>query len=277
MKNFIAVTVILALMTTAAVAADPVTKSRVWTEIYPVTTETPRLAIRNIWGNVRVRPGKSGEISVTIDELRSAPDQKGFEDSLEALRLDIEADSNGASFLVGERSRRPAERNTCRGCRVDYQFEVLVPVGTLVDVGTVMDGRVDVAGIAGTISASNVNGPVSVSDMGDCEVLESVNGAVDLSFTRAPNQDCDIETINGDITIVMPEGTGLDVAFDLFNGRMVTDFPVEPLALPANVEHTLSNGRNRYRIQQSAGIRLEGGGSIFSISSLNGDIRIRKN
>ena len=277
MNNVIIGAAVFALIASTAAAASPVTESRVWSETYPVTTDTPSLSIRNIWGTVRVRPGVSGEISVTVDEKRTAPDQRRFDYSLEALSLDIETDSNGVSFLVGERSRRQTEHGTCRGCRVDYQFDVRVPIGTQVDVGTVMDGRVDVAGIAGTISASNVNGPVAVSDMRDCKVLESVNGSVDLSFARAPHQDCVIETINGDVTIVMAEGTGLDVALDQFNGRMVSEFPVESFALPATVEHTLSDGRNRYRIQKSTGIRLEGGGPRFSISSLNGDIRIQKN
>jgi hypothetical protein len=74
----------------------------------------------------------------------------------------------------------------------------------------------------------------------------------------------------------MPVGTGLDVALDLFNGRMVSDFQVDAYALPAVVEHTRDDGQHRYRIQQSAGIRLEGGGPTFSISSLNGDIRIQE-
>ncbi len=276
MKKLIVGTSIFCLIASAAAAAEAVTESRVWTETYPVTTATPRLSISNIWGNIRVRPGASGQISVTIDELRSAPDQTRFERSLEALKLDIEADINGVSFQVGEQSRIWGGSDPCRGCRVDYQFEVLVPTGTQVDVGTVTDGRIDVAGIAGNISASNVNGPIAISELRDCEVLESVNGSVDLRFVLAPGQDCNIETINGDITINMPDGTGLDVALDLFNGRMVSEFQVESFALPARVEHSRADGHHRYRIQQSAGIRLEGGGPTFSISSLNGDVRFQK-
>ena len=126
------------------------------------------------------------------------------------------------------------------------------------------------------ISASNVNGPINVSEVRDCEMLESVNGKVDVSFTLAPGQDCNIETVNGDITLAIPSGSGLDVALDLFNGRMVSEFSVDPLAMPATVEHISDGDGHRYKIQQSAGLRLEGGGPKFSISSLNGDIRIQK-
>lgn len=276
MRKIIIVTVYLMLTVSVVAAADPVTESNVWTEVYPVTATTPSLYISNIWGNVRVRPGTSGQISVTIDERRSAPDQKRFDRSLEMLDLDIQADNEGVSFKVGERSRDWGRNGGCRGCRVDYQFEVLVPPGTQLDVGTIIDGRIDVAGVDGKISASNVNGPIAVSELQNCESLESVNGAVDLRFSMAPGQDCNIDTINGDITISMPSGSGLDVALDQFNGRMVSEFQVAALAFPAQIEQTSNEGRKRYRIQQSAGLRLEGGGPTFSISSMNGDVRIQK-
>jgi len=276
MKNIIAGAGLLALVSSAAMAAQPITENKVWTETFPLNTTTPKLIVSNIWGNVRVRPGDVDEITITVDESRSAPDQERFDRSLESLKLNIAADSNGVSLEVGVRDREWERHDPCRGCRVDFQFEVLVPPGTELDVGTVMAGTVDVAGIAGMISASNVNGPISIREMRDCNLLESVNGEVDVSFALAPGQNCNIETINGDITMVLPNGSGLDVALDLFNGRMISEFSVDPFALPAQIEHTSTNGRHRYRVQQSAGLRLDGGGPTFTISSLNGDIRIQK-
>ncbi len=263
------------LAATVADAAD-VTETRVWTERYPVDAVSPLLSISNIWGNVRVRAGNSGEISVVVDERRTAPNRELFERSLEALKLNIAANNNGVSMQVGDLNRSFHRDNQCRGCRVDYQFEVLVPPGTQLDVGTVMDGTIDVAGVLGAVRASNVNGPISVSELRDCDHLESVNGKVDVSFATAPGQSCAIETINGDITLSLPAGSGLDVALDLFNGRMTSEFSVDPLALPVSVEQTKEGDGHRYRIQQSAGLRLEGGGPLFSLSSLNGDIRIQK-
>jgi len=264
-----------ALMSSANAA--PVSETRTWTESFPVTSEAPQLTIKNIWGNVNVRPGSPGTISVVIDEKRSAPSQALFERSLETFRLDIETDVDGVAIYVGDHDGTWERRDPCRGCRVDYQFEVTVPPGTQLDVSTVNDGRIDVSGISGMVSASNVNGPISVSEIGNCNDLDSVNGAVDVSFSTAPGQDCSIGTINGDIAISMPDGSGLDVALDLFNGRMTTEFEVDSYALPAQVEQSNDNGRLRYKIQQSAGLRIENGGPTFSISSLNGDIRFQKN
>jgi hypothetical protein len=264
------------LLFSAAVAAQSVTESKVWTENFTVSGAEPTLRISNIWGTVRVRPGPAGQISVTVDETRSAPDQERFDRSLLVLNLDIQATEDEVSIVVGEPTRRWQRTDPCRGCRVDYQFDVTVPEGTKLELGTVLDGAIDVGGVAGTVSASNVNGPIRAHELSNCENLESVNGELDVSFGRAPASDCDIETINGDINLSLPNGSGLDVALDQFNGRMVSEFDVDTLALPATVEKSTEDGGTRYRIQQSAGLRLDGGGPMFSISSLNGDVRIRK-
>ena len=266
----------LLILANTAIAGERVEQSKTWTETFPVTAASPTLEIENIWGDVRVRPGKAGEVVVTISEKRSAPDQKRFDRSLETLKLNTESDDSGVAFYVGTADRDWHGRNRCRDCRVEYQFDVVVPVDTQLDVSTVNDGRIDVADVAGSVSAANVNGPISVSGMHVCEELNSVNGEVDLGFATPPGDNCSIETINGDITLALPENSDFDVAMDLFNGRMLTQLPVDSLALPATVEHTESNGRHQYRIAQQAGVRIGAGGPLFTISSINGDIRIQK-
>ena len=269
---------LLALLVLADNAAATVTDQRTWSQSFPVSAAAPRLLIDNIWGNVRVRVGAAREIAVTVDEKRSAPSQDLFELSKQTLFLDVQADGESVAMVVGkpdDPTVRPRV-NRCRGCRVDYQFEVTVPPGTQIDVRTVTDGGIDVAGGGGPVSASNVNGPVAVQDLQDCTAIESVNGAVEVSFARAPSRDCSIKTINGDITLTVPGGTGLDAALSVMQGSVVSEFDLEPLALPAKIDQHKEDGRFVYHIEQAAGIRLGAGGPTFNIESLNGDLRIRK-
>ena len=111
----------------------------------------------------------------------------------------------------------------------------------------------------------------TINEQSDMMVIGEAD-SVESALNRAREALPDIALLD----VKLPDGTGLDVALDQFNGRMVSEFPVDPFALPATVEHTTDNGGHRYRIQQSAGLRLEGGGPLFSISSLNGDVRIQK-
>ena len=264
--------VLLASGTANATVSD----QKTWSDTYPVSAAVPKLLIDNIWGNVRVRSGSTREIVVTVSEKRSAPTQELFDLSKETIYLDVQADAAGVSLIVAKPERMMGRRDRCRDCRVDYQFEVTVPTGTDVDVSTVTDGGIDVAGTRGPVNASNVNGPVAARDLQDCAQIESVNGAVDVSFARSPSRDCSIKTINGDITLTVPGSAGLDAALSMMQGKVVSEFDLEPLALPAKVEQRNEDGRFIYHIAQAAGIRLGKGGPTFSIESLNGDLRIRK-
>ena len=256
-------------------AATPVVEQSTWSETYSVRSASPHLVISNIWGGVKVLPGKSGEISVSAVEMRSAPDQERFDRSFETIRLSVDADADGVSFIVGDPDERWHRMDECHGCRLDIQFEVFVPPGTIIDVGTVMDGLVDINGVTGVVTASNVNGSIVADNIQECASIESVNGRVDVGFSQKPVRDCSIETINGDITLGIPADAGLDVTFDLFNGEVVSELMADPLDLPATVEHTTKNGHNQYRIQKRSGLRIGAGGATYSISSMNGDVLIR--
>lgn len=283
MKNFISIAILLLLLFTGlAHAATPgsnktISEEKAWTETYAVGTSTPHLEISNIWGGVRVRTGNTNEIVVSITELRSAPDQEMFDLSLERIYLDVETDSNSVTILVGDRDNRWDRMSHCRSCRVDYQFDVVVPPNSVIDVGTVMDGLVDVSGVTGVVSASNVNGSVTVDKIRNCDNINSVNGRVKIGFSTAPIRDCEIQTVNGHITLNMPDDTSLDVTADLFNGEIQSDFPMDALSYPATVEHVVEDGRNQYRIQKLSGVRIGAGGPTYTIASINGDIRIRRN
>ena len=274
-RHLILLPVLLAPMT--ALAADRVEERDAWTETWTVTADEPLLDISNIWGNVIVQPGAEGEITLSVKELRSAPTPELLTRSHEALPVNVAGDEAGVSLVVGHRDERWQRMDPCRHCRVALDIEVRVPRGARIDVATVNEGRVSVSGITGPVSARNVNGPVTVEGAHACEELASVNGAVRIGFDARPGGDCSIETINGDIRLSVPADSGLDIAMDLFNGRVVSALPVDPLALPARIEHSTSGGRHRYTIDQPAGIRIAGGGPVFSVSSMNGDVRIQKN
>ena len=173
-----------------------------------------------------------------------------------------------SSMVVGKPERMMGRRiDRCRDCRVDYQFEVIVPPGTQIDVSTVTDGGIDVAGAGGAVRASNVNGPVAAKDLQDCAQIESVNGAVEVSFARSPSHDCSIKTINGDITLTVPGGAGLDAALSMMQGNVVSEFDLEPLALPAKVEQ--SQGGRALRLSHRAGGRRSASATAARLSASN--------
>lgn len=275
MTAAILVSLLLSLSIGAALA-DRVEDRRQWTERFEVSTTEPVIEIHNIWGDVRVSAGPEGEITMDIREFRAAPSEALFERSMDIYPLEIQADNHAVLARVGQSRQSWRGKDPCRRCRVEVQFDVRVPPNSRVYVSTVNDGRLEVSDIQGQVSADNVNGPVAIHNARACESVESVNGDVSLSFRTPPGADCQIETVNGDIRLQVPDGSGLDLAVDLGNGRMTSEFSLDPLAIPARVEHRETGGGHQYRIEQVAGVRLAGGGATFSVSSLNGDLRISK-
>jgi hypothetical protein len=268
---------VLVLLSSASNAAEGISEQKTWQQSYPVSVSSPRLFVRNIWGNVTVRVGEATEIAVTVNEHREAPTSALLEQSKTLIRLELETTGEGVSMIVGNPDRTERHTDMCRGCRVEYQFEIAVPAGTHVDVGTVTDGRVEITGVRGAVNASNVNGPVRVRDLNDCANIESVNGALDVVFARAPSEDCSLKTINGRITVGLPANAGLDAMLSMGHGEVESDFDVEPMTLPAKVEKQQRDDRIGYRIEQPAAVRVGPGGPTFTFASLNGDVRIVKN
>ena len=213
---------------------------------YPVAGDSPRLVIENIWGGIKVSTHSKSEIIVSIKEKYSAPTQELLEKSKTVFALHTDTDNQSLSLVVGDQHNNRNDGDHCRKCRADFQFDVLVPVNANVDLRTVMDGKIVVEKVRGLIKAVNVNEAVMLTDITQCSEVTTVNNRIDVTFQNVPKRGCDIKTINGDVVISLPERVDIDVAFDMLNGRMHSEFDVNSLNRPGIVEHEEINGRNLY-------------------------------
>jgi hypothetical protein len=276
MKALIGVVAIVSVLACTDVRAERIVEQKNWRQAYVVAAGQPKLVVQNIWGNVRVRAGAVGQIVVEASEKRSAETAEAFEKSKEQLRLQIETSADGVSLVVTHPERRDRV-DVCQGCSLEYQFEITVPADAVIDVRTVTDGRVDVTGIRGPVAAGNVNGAVAVSGLTECSSIESVNGTLEVTFARTPAKDCKLKTINGEITVGLPAGAGMDAILDLGHGQIESDFDVDAMTLPVKVEKRQEQDHWSYRVQKSTGLRVGAGGPTFTFASLNGDVRILRN
>lgn len=268
---------LIMIVACACVSANPVVYENTWTEKYSLTSATPTLVIENIWGDVKVKAGAGNEFVITVHERRSAENQTLLDESRTLIPLSVQADSEAVTIIVGERDTvNKRRRNQCRNCRAEYNFDVQVPADAKIDVSTVVDGEVVVEGVHNVAKAANVNGPIVLNNIQRCEFIKSINRSVEILFARSPDRDCDIDTINGDMTIVLPDKADLNAQFKINNGTIKSDFEFEPLLSAPTVDQYQHNGRNVYRIEKNNAVRIGGGGSTLSFISLNGDVQLRK-
>jgi hypothetical protein len=205
--------------------------------------------------------GNEVEVTATIREHRRG----------NAEDIDIEVIEHGggvticAMYPTPRRADRDNEcrpdgrtRNNTNDIDVSVHFTVHVPSG--VDfVGRTVNGDVQVESLSGDVEAHSVNGDVDVSTSGLAQA-STVNGSIRAQVGRADwDGSLEFETVNGSITVELPDGVGADVTAATVNGGIETDFPLTV--------------RGRFSSKRISGIIGEGGRRLW-LETVNGSIRI---
>lgn len=273
--NIHTLTLLVAALASATADAAPVIEEKDWTESFDVSG-TATLSIDIIWGDITIRRGAGDKVALSIHTVREAADAENFQHSLTLIPFRLQQTDNGVYLSVGRPDAGWNGRRHCHECKLRVDVIATVPANSRLDVHTVNEGSVRIAGVSGQVSASNVNGPVSADDLTQCGHIETINGDVDVVFGQSPGSDCLIETMNGDIELALPAGAGADFAVALTNGRIRSRDDLAAHALPATVSQTTRRGRQYYKIEQLAGLRLGSGGNTITLKSFNGDVSVAR-
>lgn len=157
--------------------------------------------------------------------------------------------------------------------RLDYK--VKVPRGISVKVSTVNNGDVYVKNSGGEIYAGNVNGDITLEGIQGNTKANTVNGVIEVTYDKVPNDFGSFKTVNGDILIAAPERSSAQYNFQTQYGKVYSDFDFDAKVAPKMVA-TSSDRGTKYKISNSNGYQVGKGGPAFEFETLNGDIRIRK-
>lgn len=223
-----------------------------------------RLEVKGVNGDVRavLASGAEAVVNATKHARRSDPEE---------VEIKVVESEDGITICaVYPTPPRARQENTCEpGDRwhtntenndVVVDFEVRVPAGVVFN-GKTVNGEMSAEGLKADVQASTVNGSVRVTTTGLAEA-STVNGSVYVEMGRADWPDeLDFSTVNGKITLILPAKLDTEVRASTVNGDMESDFPM-----------TVSGrfGPRRWRGTIGAG------GRTLSLSTVNGEIRLRK-
>jgi len=219
--------------------------------------------IKNINGDVDAVRGTGNQVEVT------AVKREGHRGDSDEVTFDVVEHDGGVTIcaVYPDSGRRPNECRPGDGGRMnthdndtEVHFTVRLPAG--VDfTGKSVNGDVSIEGVTGNAIARTVNGDVQVSAAGAVEA-STVNGSIN-AVMGAANFDDDLEfhTVNGSITLELPEGVNADVSASTVNGGMETDFPltVQGRWGPRHLRGTIGSG-----------------GKSISLETVNGTISLRR-
>ena len=223
------------------------------------------LRVRNVIGEVRVRPGTSDRVEVvgTKSWRRGDPSM---------VRIESRKSSDGSILVCafwnenatcdesGYRSRGEG-RDRNRNNDVNVDFEVRLPRGVNIGAWSV-NGEVSVEGATGEVEAGSVNGSVDATSSGGPVQASSVNGTVHARMGRVGgNDDLEFSSVNGNVIAEFGEDIDAQIELSTVNGRFQTDWPVTITGRvdPRHLRATIGKGGRRIRL-----------------STVNGNVELRK-
>jgi DUF4097 and DUF4098 domain-containing protein YvlB len=137
--------------------------------------------------------------------------------------------------------------------RVD--FTVRVPAGVRF-VGRTLKGQVEAASLKSDIEVFTINGNVRVSTDGNV-MARSMTGSIDASLAGTNwTRPVDLQTVNGDIIVGLPNGANASVRGETRSGRITSDFPLT--VEKKRVNGVIGNGAGSLRLKTETGsIKLQ--------------------
>lgn len=213
-----------------------------------------RFSVSNVNGSITVTGGDGN--SVEIIATRKASNQK----ELDKIEIEI---THSASEIVVETELGKSGSWYSRGSNnSSVKYKIIVPAGTNLDSVETVNGEVVISGVWGEVVAETVNGDLDVSGLAGDVKLATVNGSIDASFDKLEGQQrVKAETVNGRITIKLPDNADVKVSADTLNGGInASDFDLETARgfVGSDLNGNIGNGSAR-----------------LNVDTVNGSIKIR--
>lgn len=228
------------------------------------------LEVKGIAGNIRTTLASGNQAEVIARKRGDADDfhQVAIEVAEVGNRVVICAVygtwNHGQDHCNPDRSNRGDNRDHHQNVSIDtdVDFEVRLPAG--VDFrGTVVSGDITADGLRSDVSATTVEGDVSVVTTGRAWA-NTVSGDIELEMGDFSGGDLDFNTVSGDIVLWLPADFSADVDFNSLSGDFETDFDIDV----------------RRRNDRWVGLQIEGtiggGGRELSLNTISGNVELRR-
>ena len=99
--------------------------------------------------------------------------------------------------------------------------------------------------IDNTVSVSNVNGNLNLTDVVGSTSVSLVNGQIDAKVTLTINGTTDLSTVNGNVNLDIPVNTSANFSANLTNGNITVSNLVlqNPVSSPTSLSGRFGDGQ----------------------------------
>lgn len=237
---------LLVLSTSTIVIAAP--EGRLWTARYPLAPGG-RLQLTNVQGSIAVEGWDRPEVELVALKV-------GEPGSGEAA-IAVERGDDWLSI----RTLYPVE--SAEPVQVDFYLRV--PRQVRLEELVTVNGDIRVYDVEGTVAARTLNGDIEQSGIRGSVAARALNGSITVKLRGlASNGSLDLETINGDVRLLLPPRADADLELSTVAGRIDSELRLE--ANPAS-----AGGDNALRA------RVGRGGAPVRLRTVRGDIVVAEN
>ncbi len=220
--------------------------------------------VRGINGSIRAEPSSGRDVEVVAYKTGHVYESGGISAAIDVQVVEYNGgvticavyptvDGHPSPCLPGANSPINSLNND-----VNIDFTVRLPKGVRF-VGRTVNGQVEAKSLEGDTEGHTVNGNVRLSTAGAARG-ETVNGSIVASVGRIDGAS-KFSTVNGGITVEMPQGAAAEVHAGTKNGDIHTDFPL--------AVHDEYAGRH-------ADGAIGHGGPDLTIITVNGTINLKR-
>ncbi len=168
------------------------------------------------------------------------------------------------------------EGNNDCDTKYDYKldFTIKVPYSVNLVLSTINDGDISVENVNGVLKVENINGGIKLKNISREASATTINGNVDIEYSKNPDKPCRFYTLNGDINAWFQKGLTANMAFKSFNGEFYSN--VKSLeSLPASVEKEQADGETKYKVNGNR-FKIGSGGALLDFETFNGNVYLKE-
>ncbi|MBI2212930.1 MAG: DUF4097 family beta strand repeat protein [Acidobacteria bacterium] len=239
------------------------------------------LDLKNVKGTVKMST-MGGGITLTDSEVDGELSTMGGRVVFRNVKGDVKGSSMGGDVVYdnvtrsnGATSNKPVEISTMGG---DISVES-APAGANVST---MGGDIEIASAAGRVKAKTMGGTIEIQALDGGGVATTMGGDVEVRMVGDPSagdRSVELESMGGDITLVVPDGLSMDVEIEISytkhsarNFKISSDFSIAVSETPEWDYKGRSGGR---KVISGKGT-VAGGKNKIRISTVNGDVTLKK-
>lgn len=215
-----------------------------------------RISLDNINGDIEISGESGNQVQITAE--KRADNSK----DLAKLKIKIKADTDAIRIeTVHEKSESRWFGINNSG---EVSYTLTVPASANLDTISTVNGEIRIRGVSGTVKAESVNGHLDLGNLAGDANLSTTNGGIEARFdTLKGSQRVNADTVNGRITLLIPDDSSARVSAETLNGDIdAEDFGLE-------VEKGGFIGKD---LKGSIG----SGEASIDLDTVNGGIRISK-